>query len=547
MLLICGRPKGSASPPSAGHVSLPQLCDKSQSPPPPGTSPCLSWQSHETRADTCSEKDESPASRLETAWRTALAFQPLLESRSASRERRPSPSPLVLDLLHSRLFVHSAPPTGKRRSVTLGNRRHERTLTGASAKVSTQPLLDTLSPRDGDVTPPHNLFRHCRQPTLLVDDPFFRPEPFEAHRFTHPKLVGRAIYGEITVVNDLLLKKKVVIKAVRNDNIVRANHDSRLENPLNEFSIIGYLFSQTCPVDPLFIVKPYALMRDEAKTYLVQEYCPGGELYYKLKHEGTFREDKARVIAIQLIFALLSLHSNFICHRDISLENVLISEDRTIRLIDFGQAERMMDEHNEPKYLTGKAGKSYYRPPEVYYGSYLGAPMDVFSLGVLLYILVTGFPPFEDALPSDCRYRLISSSPDGLHRSLMHEELSMSDDLIDLLSAIFFRPAAHRPTLTEILTHRWLTKDPKSWTVVPRSYPHSELVRRTFFEVNEFLDSHQGQGRRFWRSPAACLVSVEPLLGCPKNDTQQQEKETPRSSLTPTAYLWKPLSRSRLL
>eukprot|EP01056_Protomagalhaensia_sp_Gyna25_P000060 Protomagalhaensia_sp_Gyna_25__59@NODE_1029_length_2268_cov_17_463437_g821_i0_p1_GENE_NODE_1029_length_2268_cov_17_463437_g821_i0NODE_1029_length_2268_cov_17_463437_g821_i0_p1_ORF_typecomplete_len483_score50_20Pkinase/PF00069_25/1e47Pkinase_Tyr/PF07714_17/3_9e27Kdo/PF06293_14/8_5e11Kinaselike/PF14531_6/4_1e10RIO1/PF01163_22/6_8e03RIO1/PF01163_22/3_8e07WaaY/PF06176_11/2_6e05Haspin_kinase/PF12330_8/0_0016APH/PF01636_23/0_00017Pkinase_fungal/PF17667_1/0_00017Choline_kinase/PF01633_20/0_0044EcKinase/ len=433
-------------------------------------SPSLSWHSRETRAETIPHKEEDP------------------------HEIFPTLSPMS-DLYPSHEDFSKAHIRSHQRFTALHSSDEDSRRTALERQESPQ-------------------LRISRTRHILSED-FFQPKPFDRNRFSHPKQIGKAIYGELTVVNDSLLNKRVVLKGVRNESTHRNYFEltSQLENPYQEFSIIRYLFSKTCPVDPLFIVTPYDLMRDEYKTYLIQEYCPHGELFSKLKKEGVFREDKARSIAVQLLFAILSLHSNFICHRDLSLENVLISEDRSVRVIDFGQAEFLLDEHKEPKYLTGKVGKSYYRAPEVYFGSYVGAPIDIFALGVMIYILVTGSPPFGDALPTDPRFHVISSSPDGLHRALMEEEVPMSEDLIDLLSAIFFRPPAHRPTPVELLTHRWFTKDPRSgWPIVAHLYPNSELVRRTFYRVNDYLETHGGQGRRFWQYPASCLVD-SPELG----------------------------------
>lgn len=413
----------------------------------------------------------------------------------------------------------------------------------SSTKSPTCSLKRRLDQRIGRLTTQKSQSSLLKLTPLV--EKFFRPQPFDRQRFTNPISVGRAIYGEITVMNDLLLKRKVIVKAVRNESIYQIQAGSKtLENPLNEFSIIRYLFSKTCPVDPLFIIKPYALMQDSHRTYLVQEYCAGGELYHKVQEDGAFGEDRARPIAVQILFALLSLHKNHISHRDLSLENVLLSEDGTIRLIDFGQAERVVDEHNEPIYLTGKAGKAYYRPPEVYYGSYLGGPMDVFSFGVLLYILVTGFPPFEHALPSDCRFRTISATPDGLHQSLIHEGISMSEELIDLLSSILFRPAAQRPSLMTIMTHSWIVKDPKCWTTVSRLYPHGELVRSTLCQVRDCLDAHQGQGCRLWRSPSMCLARPVTSVVGDKTDIHSL-KAGSISQPSHTSWLWKP-SKARL-
>eukprot|EP01054_Gregarina_sp_Poly1_P010867 Gregarina_sp_Poly_1__10866@NODE_845_length_6002_cov_108_680371_g610_i0_p2_GENE_NODE_845_length_6002_cov_108_680371_g610_i0NODE_845_length_6002_cov_108_680371_g610_i0_p2_ORF_typecomplete_len349_score54_74Pkinase/PF00069_25/1e15Pkinase_Tyr/PF07714_17/1_6e06_NODE_845_length_6002_cov_108_680371_g610_i048685914 len=289
--------------------------------------PCVSstsLQSRDTRAETVPLEEEEETALFdggewspEFVTATQLAF-------------RTSPAVADFDTSEESSFLsHESKELHHQRAITgIAQSRLQTSSQGSETPSEEENVVQPFAARRRGAPLRRRLSNEtaCRSPcrrnsrflsflqTSLIER-FFRPEPFDRQRFSHPKPLGRAIYGEITVANDLVLRRKVVIKSVRIDDLLHAKHKSGLEDPLNEFSLIRYLFSKCSPCNPLFIVIPYALMQDEKQIYLVQEFCPGGELYYKLKQEGSFREDKARSIAVQLVFALMSLHANFVCHR----------------------------------------------------------------------------------------------------------------------------------------------------------------------------------------------------------------------------------------
>ncbi len=124
------------------------------------------------------------------------------------------------------------------------------------------------------------------------------------------------------------------------------------------------------------------------------EYCNGGELFDQIVKAKKFTEKKAANIMSQIVSAVKHLHSLGICHRDLKPENFLLAnkrEDGEIKLIDFGLSKRY---HEKEQHMHTVVGTPYYVAPEVLTGDYT-LMCDVWSLGIIMYILLCGYPPFE--------------------------------------------------------------------------------------------------------------------------------------------------------
>ena len=139
------------------------------------------------------------------------------------------------------------------------------------------------------------------------------------------------------------------------------------------------------------IVKYYETYDDEKYIYLVMEYIGGGELFEKIAEQKnqTFTENVAREYLQKLIGACHHMHAQGIVHRDIKPENIMLSDNNEVKLIDFGLSKR----RNPNDKLKTIAGTPYYMAPEVLKGVY-DEKADIWSLGVLLYVFMSGYLPF---------------------------------------------------------------------------------------------------------------------------------------------------------
>ena len=141
------------------------------------------------------------------------------------------------------------------------------------------------------------------------------------------------------------------------------------------------------------ITQLYEVIATESNIWLVTELCSGGELFDYLAEKGRLSEEETRVIFGQLCLAVAYVHSKGIVHRDLKLENVLLDERCRVKLGDFGFTR----EFERGVLLETFCGTTGYASPEMLMAKkYLGPEVDVWSLGVILYTLLTGTLPFDD-------------------------------------------------------------------------------------------------------------------------------------------------------
>jgi serine/threonine protein kinase len=142
---------------------------------------------------------------------------------------------------------------------------------------------------------------------------------------------------------------------------------------------------------------------------LLQEYMPGGDLFDHLEANGRMSESIAKSYFIQVLSALKHIHNHGFCHLDLSLENILLSEDRKlVKLCDFGQAKRISSPSLD-KTWKYRRGKKKFMAPEVVTleESICGASCDLYSLGVVLFCILTGFHPYVEPDTSDLGFSLL--------------------------------------------------------------------------------------------------------------------------------------------
>jgi serine/threonine protein kinase len=242
------------------------------------------------------------------------------------------------------------------------------------------------------------------------------------------------------------------------------------ENPLKEFAAMQFLGD-----DHPHIMGQIKCIEDHNYYYSIMRFCTGGELFEYLD-TGSMSESKARKAFLQIVDAMEFMHSKGVAHRDMSLENLLIfhpddEERMEIIVIDWGMSVRVpmhKTEEGWKGYLVpamGCCGKKNYIAPEVIrnadkraataFSPLLG---DVWSLGVILFMLLTSIPPFETASNSNRAYNAIRQGKLGA--LLTHWGYTVSAPAQELLNRLFTTSPSDRPTFSEIKTHPWMTTTP---------------------------------------------------------------------------------------
>jgi len=198
------------------------------------------------------------------------------------------------------------------------------------------------------------------------------------------------------------------------------------------------------------------------KNALVLELAPHGDLFnYVLR--GALPETVTRYYMEQLFDAMEHLHTNGYCHADIKLENILLDDSFKVKLTDFGFSCNIL----ERKLIEKKTGTPSYRPPEMWaeeYKGHNGIATDIFQLGVVLYILTTGMPPFHEANRSDPHYKTALAGRWDMFWMLKQRDFkvkkvaSPSDDLKDLLVQMLSPNIEDRPSIEKIRDSNWFKK-----------------------------------------------------------------------------------------
>ncbi|KAK3671517.1 serine/threonine-protein kinase gin4 [Recurvomyces mirabilis] len=204
------------------------------------------------------------------------------------------------------------------------------------------------------------------------------------------------------------------------------------------------------------IVRLYDVWENRNELYLIMEYVDGGELFHYVDERKGLEENEAVYIFRQIVSALLYCHRLLICHRDLKPENILLNkEDLTVKLIDFGMAGL------QPKgrLLSTPCGSPHYAAPEVVSSKpYDGTQADVWSSGVILYVMLTGTTPFNYSADGDIRvlFRDIA-------RARYWMPPTLSPEAKDLIQRIFVPDPSTRISMDEIWEHPLLRKYDKEW------------------------------------------------------------------------------------
>ena len=254
------------------------------------------------------------------------------------------------------------------------------------------------------------------------------------------KEIGSGGYSRCLLVKNKLTNQSFACKELVKKNV------SDYEGLMREVNLMIKL-------DHPNIIKLYEYYEDEKKIYLIMELCTGGELFDKIientEKGKQFTEKQAANIFKQMMSAVNYCHKNGIVHRDLKPENLLYfdkSENSPIKVIDFGMSKRF--DHN--KLLTEKVGTAYYISPEVIKGKY-DEKCDIWSAGVILYILICGYPCFNG---EDDREILIAIQK-GKIRFPSPEWDDVSDDVKNLILRMCC-PPEKRLNAEEVLNESWV-------------------------------------------------------------------------------------------
>ncbi|KAG0340699.1 NUAK SNF1-like kinase 2 [Podila horticola] len=196
------------------------------------------------------------------------------------------------------------------------------------------------------------------------------------------------------------------------------------------------------------IVDVKTVLEDDARILIVMENLTGGELFDYISNKGSLDEKEARRIFHQIVLAIHYCHENNVVHRDLKPENILLDSERNVRVADFGFGNNW----HKDRHLTTYCGSPFYAAPEMVSGTpYIGPETDVWSLGVILYVLVCGRLPFDASdLP-----QLFAQ----IKRGNYQKPREGSIDVCSLIHRMLTVDPKRRATLSDVLRSRWMRSD----------------------------------------------------------------------------------------
>eukprot|EP01121_Diplochlamys_sp_Union-15-3_P008521 TRINITY_DN2262_c0_g1_i3.p1 TRINITY_DN2262_c0_g1~~TRINITY_DN2262_c0_g1_i3.p1 ORF type:complete len:329 (-),score=28.25 TRINITY_DN2262_c0_g1_i3:148-1134(-) len=218
------------------------------------------------------------------------------------------------------------------------------------------------------------------------------------------------------------------------------------------------------------IIKLHSVQESGEYLYLFLEYVGGGDLATFIQRYGRLEESIARRYFCQIVNAVEHCHNTKVSHHDIKLENILISADRkSLRLIDFGLCTRIY----EDRPITNFAGSPLFMSPEVFSLQPHTESVDIWSLGVCLYKMITDLFPFIADSYSVLEERVLFDDV------VFPSNMGLSPSVKDLISRMLTKDPKQRITLKEIQNHPWLKRcdrssDTKSGSYSTDYYPHSK-------------------------------------------------------------------------
>ncbi|XP_060685219.1 MAP/microtubule affinity-regulating kinase 3a isoform X1 [Hemiscyllium ocellatum] len=248
------------------------------------------------------------------------------------------------------------------------------------------------------------------------------------------KTIGKGNFAKVKLARHILTGREVAIKII----------DKTQLNPTSLQKLFREVRIMKCLNHPN-IVKLFEVIETEKTLYLVMEYASGGEVFDYLVAHGRMKEKEARAKFRQIVSAVQYCHQKQIVHRDLKAENLLLDADMNIKIADFG----FSNEFTVGNKLDTFCGSPPYAAPELFQGKkYDGPEVDVWSLGVILYTLVSGSLPFDGQNLKELRERVLR----GKYRIPFY----MSTDCENLLKRFLVLNPSKRGTLEQIMKDRWI-------------------------------------------------------------------------------------------
>ena len=256
--------------------------------------------------------------------------------------------------------------------------------------------------------------------------------------YKYGRVIGRGAFGKVNIGLNILTGRIVAIKSFNKKNLVNESAKNKI---LYETNLMRGLWHPS-------VTKILETFECENYMLIIMEYISGGNLQNFVKKRRKLCEKTAKILFRQIIQGIRYIHSRGIVHRDIKLENILLDLNNIIKICDFGVGKLIKPN----TILKDQCGTPVYMAPEILKGNgYKGFPVDIWSAGVALYIMLSGTLPFNKDKEHDLEYAILNNN--------IKEIKDISEEGNNLLKNILEKDPNKRFTCNQILEHPWLNNN----------------------------------------------------------------------------------------
>ncbi|KAJ0536820.1 putative protein kinase CAMK-CAMKL-CHK1 family [Helianthus annuus] len=253
------------------------------------------------------------------------------------------------------------------------------------------------------------------------------------------RMLGQGTFAKVYYAKDVFTSESVAIKVIKKDQVRK---EGLMDQITREISVMRLVRHPN-------VVELKEVMATKKKIFFVMEYVTGGELFAKVL-KGRLKEDVARKYFQQLISAVDFCHSRGVSHRDLKPENLLLDENGDLKVSDFGLSSLPEHSRNDGLLHTQCGTPAYVAPEVLRRKGYDGAKADIWSCGVILYVLLAGFLPFQD------------ENVMHMYKKIFKAEYEyppwFSADARRLISKILIVDPSRRITIPAIMRSPWFSK-----------------------------------------------------------------------------------------
>ncbi|XP_004500345.1 CBL-interacting protein kinase 18 [Cicer arietinum] len=268
-------------------------------------------------------------------------------------------------------------------------------------------------------------------------------------RYELGRLLGQGTFGKVYYARSAVTNQSVAIKAIDKDKVMRTGQGDRIKREISVMKLARHPN----------IIQLFEVMATKSKIFFVIEYAKGGELFNKVA-KGKLKEEVAHKYFKQLINAVDFCHSRGVYHRDIKPENILLDENGNLKVSDFGLSALVESKQQDIMLHTPCGTPAYVAPEVIKRKGYDGAKADIWSCGIVLFVLLAGYLPFHDSNLIEM-YKKISKAELKCPSWFQPEVCKLLGDILDP------NPDT-RISIAKIKEHNWFKNVPNARNKKPQ-------------------------------------------------------------------------------